>query len=97
MTSSPSIARLSSGAPFTPIVASDINADGARNDRAFIFDPTATSDTSVAVAMRRLIGQSTSRVADCLTSQLGEVAGVLRNDAAAAAGQQSVARGPLGR
>ena len=33
-----SIARLSSGAPFTPLVGSDINGDGARNDRAFIFD-----------------------------------------------------------
>lgn len=69
------IARLSSGAPFTPLVASDINADGARNDRAFIFDPGATTDTSIAVAMQRLIGRSTSRVADCLTSQIGEVAG----------------------
>src|SRR5207247_10150513 len=31
------IARLTSGAPFTPVVGSDINGDGARNDRAFIF------------------------------------------------------------
>jgi hypothetical protein len=69
------IGRLSSGAPFTPMVASDINADGARNDRAFIFDPKTTADTGVANAMQRLIGSSASRVADCLTSQLGAVAG----------------------
>ena len=69
------IGRLSSGAPFTPMVASDINADGARNDRAFIFDPASTADTSVANAMRRLIDKSATRVADCLTSQIGTVAG----------------------
>jgi hypothetical protein len=69
------IGRLSSGAPFTPMVASDINADGARNDRAFIFDPTLTSDTSVASAMQRLIDRSAPRVADCLRSQMNAVAG----------------------
>jgi hypothetical protein len=69
------IGRLSSGAPFTPMVASDINADGARNDRAFIFDPNATADTGVANAMRRLIDRSASRVSDCLKSQIGTVAG----------------------
>jgi hypothetical protein len=31
---------LSSGAPFTPMVNRDINGDGMRNDRAFVFDPT---------------------------------------------------------
>ena len=69
------IARMASGTRFTPIVASDINADGARNDRAFIFDPTATADTSVANAMQRLVDRSAPRVADCLKSQLGEIAG----------------------
>jgi hypothetical protein len=69
------IGRMSSGAPFTPMVASDINADGARNDRAFIFDPSTTSDTSVSNAMARLVGNSSSRVAGCLESQFGTVAG----------------------
>ena len=68
------IGRLSSGSPFTPIVASDINADGARNDRAFIFDPTSATDTGVANAMRRLIDNSAANVADCLRSQIGTVA-----------------------
>jgi hypothetical protein len=44
------------------MVASDINADGARNDRAFISTPNATADTSVANAMRRLIDRSDSRI-----------------------------------
>jgi hypothetical protein len=33
------IGRLTSGTPFTPMVGSDVNGDGARNDRAFVFDP----------------------------------------------------------
>ena len=33
------VIRLVSGAPFTPLVGSDINGDGTRNDRAFLFDP----------------------------------------------------------
>src|SRR5207244_3467590 len=49
------IARLTSGAPFTPVVGSDINGDGARNDRAFIFVPAAAPDTAVGNAMRTLI------------------------------------------
>lgn len=69
------IARLASGSRFTPIVASDINADGARNDRAFIFDPVAAADTAVANGMRRLIDNSAPRVADCLRDQMASVAG----------------------
>src|SRR2546425_7254168 len=38
------IGRLTSGAPFTPVVGSDINGDGARNDRAFIFVPATAPD-----------------------------------------------------
>ena len=70
-----SIARLSSGAPFTPLVASDINGDGARNDRAFIFDPATAADTAVAGAMRRVLASATPSVRDCLLGQLGAVAG----------------------
>src|SRR5256886_7543857 len=33
------IGRLTSGVPFTPLVGSDVNGDGARNDRAVVFDP----------------------------------------------------------
>jgi len=61
-------ARLTSGVPFTPIVGSDINGDGSRNDRAFIFDPGSASDTAVAHAMAALLGNA------CLENQLGKVA-----------------------
>ncbi|MEO6777951.1 MAG: TonB-dependent receptor, partial [Gemmatimonadaceae bacterium] len=67
--------RLSSGAPFTPIVSGDINGDGSHNDRAFIFDPATTADPALAAAMKQLIAGSPSNVRDCLTSQLGAVAG----------------------
>ncbi len=69
------IGRLSSGAPFTPIVNSDINGDGARNDRAFIFDPTAAgTDPSVAAAMEKLLANSPPGVKECLQKQLGHIA-----------------------
>ena len=68
--------RVSSGAPFTPLVGSDINGDGSRNDRAFIFDASSpTTDPAVAAAMTKLIANSPSAVQECLTSQLGSAAG----------------------
>jgi len=67
------IGRLSSGAPYTPIVGSDINGDGARNDRAFVFDPASTSDTAVANGMRSLLNGGASGAA-CLQQQLGQIA-----------------------
>ena len=68
-------ARLSSGAPFTPIVSSDINGDGSHNDRAFMFNPATTNDPAVAAAMQQLIASLPSNVRDCVVSQLGTVAG----------------------
>jgi hypothetical protein len=64
-----------SGAPYTPLVTGDINGDGARNDRAFIFNPAGTSDTGVANGMSRLLASTPARVRDCITSQLGQIAG----------------------
>lgn len=67
--------RVSSGAPFTPLVNSDINGDGSRNDRAFIFDASSpTTDPGVAAAMTKLIEGSPAGVRDCLTSQIGSAA-----------------------
>lgn len=66
------IARASSGAPYTPSVAGDINADGARNDRAFIFDPAQSGP--LASDMRRLLDEAPGRVRECLTSQLAAIA-----------------------
>ena len=68
------IARLTSGVPFTPIAGSDINGDGARNDRAFVFDPATAADTAVAAAMRMLLARAPSSIAGCLRSQLGRIA-----------------------
>ncbi|MBI4410771.1 MAG: TonB-dependent receptor, partial [Gemmatimonadetes bacterium] len=69
------VARLNSGAPFTPMVGGDINGDGARNDRAFLFDPATTTDTALAAGMRRMLSGAEPRVRECLTAQLGRVAG----------------------
>jgi hypothetical protein len=66
--------RMSSGAPFTPRVGGDINGDGARNDRAFLFDPGTTADTAVANGMRRVLATAPGSVRECLTTQLGKVA-----------------------
>ncbi len=69
------IGRLLSGTPFTPLVGSDVNGDGARNDRAFLFDPVTASDTAVASGMRALLASASSGVRGCLERQLGRVAG----------------------
>jgi hypothetical protein len=68
-------ARLSSGAPFTPMVSGDINGDGSHNDRAFIFNPATTQDAALGAAMKQLIAGAPSNIRDCLTSQMGSVAG----------------------
>jgi hypothetical protein len=68
------MARMSSGAPFTPMVAGDINGDGMNNDRAFIFDPSASADSAVANGMTRLLGVVPGRIAECLQEQVGEIA-----------------------
>jgi hypothetical protein len=63
-----------SGLPYTPVVTNDINGDGYANDRAFIFDPAATSDTAVASGMRALLANGSSSARACLTKQLGRIA-----------------------
>ena len=66
--------RMTSGSPFTPMVGNDINGDGARNDRAFLFDPGTASDPTVAAGMQRLLSTAPDAVRNCLTEQLGQVA-----------------------
>ena len=66
--------RLSSGRPFTPIVNSDINGDGARNDRAFIFDPASIADSAISNGMSRLLANAPGRVVSCLEEQMGGIA-----------------------
>jgi len=64
-----------SGRPFTPVVGTDINGDGFRNDRAFVFDPNlASNETSVRGGMRSLLARGSRSARDCLASQLGRIA-----------------------
>jgi hypothetical protein len=67
------LGRFSSGVPFTPLVGSDVNGDGLANDRAFVFNPATTRDTSVASALRSLFSTS-SAARNCLERQLGAAA-----------------------
>jgi len=55
-------------------VGSDINGDGARNDRAYVFDPSTVADTALAHGMTRLLGGAPASVRDCLTRQARTVA-----------------------
>lgn len=67
--------RFTSGTPYTPVVSGDINGDGYANDRAFIADPAGAADTALAAGMARLLAGAAPRVRDCLTSQVGRIAG----------------------
>jgi hypothetical protein len=62
------IGRLSSGRPYTPVVASDINGDGAANDRAFVPDP------STDPGMTQLLEAASSGARKCLEQQIGAIA-----------------------
>ncbi len=68
------IGRLTSGAAYTPMVGGDINGDGARNDRAFIFDPATAPDTALANGMQRLLAGASSGARGCLIAQTGTIA-----------------------
>jgi hypothetical protein len=67
------IGRLTSGSPFTPLVSADINGDGSRNDRAFVFNPATAADPDVAAAMAKLLATKGNPAASCLASQLGQL------------------------
>ena len=64
-----------SGRPYTPVVAGDVNGDGYTNDRAFIFDPATASDPAVASAMQTLLASTSKGARECLSAQLGALAG----------------------
>jgi len=66
------IGRFISGAPYTPMVNGDVNADGARNDRAFV--PRADGGDALATEMAALLATTDRRAADCLRAQAGRVA-----------------------
>ena len=68
------IGRLMSGSPYTPVVGGDINGDGSRNDRAFIYDPATAPDTAIANGMSRVLAAAPAGARSCLSSQLGAIA-----------------------
>jgi hypothetical protein len=63
-----------SGAPFTPMVGSDINGDGYLNDRAFVFNPATATDTAVRAGMQSLLTSGSGAAKTCLSKQLGTLA-----------------------
>ena len=63
-----------SGAPFTPMIAGDVNGDGYANDRAYIFDPATAKDPAVAAGIQSLLDHGSGAARDCLRSQLGQLA-----------------------
>ena len=67
-------AVVSSGLPYAPMIATDVNGDGANNDRAFVPNPATASDTSVASAMRALLASGSASAHRCLSSQLDHLA-----------------------
>lgn len=66
--------RITSGSRFTPTVAGDINGDGSRNDRAFIFRPSDAPGSTLSTSLQSLIDHGSDAARDCLKSQLGRVA-----------------------
>ena len=68
------IGRIMSGAPYTPMVGGDINGDGSRNDRAFIYDPASAPDTAIANGMQRLLATAPASARSCLLAQMGTIA-----------------------
>ncbi len=67
------IGRMTSGSPFTPLVSGDINGDGARNDRAFIYDPATAADPVLADGMTKLLAGTSNSARRCIQSQLGSL------------------------
>ncbi|MEP6763946.1 MAG: carboxypeptidase-like regulatory domain-containing protein [Gemmatimonadaceae bacterium] len=67
------LTRLRSGLPYTPMIAGDINGDGLANDRAFIANPTASTDALMSAPLRTLLNANNS-ISRCLQSQLGKIA-----------------------
>ncbi len=65
------IGRATSGSPFTPLVSADINGDGARNDRAFIYDPATAGDPELVAGMTKLLSSSGNAARSCLQAQVG--------------------------
>jgi len=69
------VARLLSGAPFTPVVDGDVNGDGLANDRAFVFDPAGAADPELRAGLQALLDGLPAATRACLRRQAGAIAG----------------------
>lgn len=63
-----------SGAPYTPMIAGDVNGDGFLNDRAYIPRPGEGSDPALSNSVQSLIQGGSKSARECLESQLGKIA-----------------------
>ena len=68
------VVHAQSGVHFTPMIASDVNGDGAVNDRAFIFNPSAGDSMGAGAAIGRLLASGSGAARSCLEKQLGQFA-----------------------
>lgn len=66
--------RLQSGLPFTPLVQGDVNGDGRGGDRAYVPDPSRTSDVALAAALRTLRETGSPVARECLDATMGRTA-----------------------
>ncbi|MBC8086245.1 MAG: carboxypeptidase regulatory-like domain-containing protein [Phycisphaerae bacterium] len=70
-------ARLQSGLPYTPMIASDVNGDGLANDRAFVSNLAGSRDNAdalLAYQMGQMLAGTSGAARSCLLSQLGKAA-----------------------
>lgn len=63
-----------SGTPYTPRIAGDVNGDSYSNDRAFVFNPSTTTDPVLAQGMQSLLASTTREARECIESQFGQLA-----------------------
>ena len=68
------IGSMASGSRYSPVVGSDINGDGSRNDLAYVFNPANANDPVLAAAMDDLLKNGSKGAKACLASQVGKVA-----------------------
>lgn len=66
--------NIQSGTAYTPTVVGDINGDGRSNDRAFVPDPSAITDPTLAGQFAHLLAQTPASARACLERQFNRIA-----------------------
>ena len=56
------------------LTSGDINGDGSRNDRAFIYAAASAPDSAIANGMQRLLANASAGARKCLEAQTGSIA-----------------------